>query len=242
MSFLKKMLIAIWRIWFYTIFMLTIIIALPLLIITTSKESFYPAFFKIAKSWARMILFLMGFRVKLNKKLKLDKKQSYIFIANHTSIIDIMLMLSIVPNPFVFIGKAELAKYPIFGYFYRRTNILVDRSSMKSRKKAFEDAQNKIKMGRSICIFPEGMVPDDESVVLAPFKNGAFNIAIDHHVSIVPMVFLDCKKRFSYTFFSGKPGKLRVKILPFIKTTNLEHKDKKILKEKSYDMIYKELI
>lgn len=242
MTFLKKILITLWRIWFYILFMSTILIALPILLVTTAKESFYPAFFKVAKTWARIILFLMGFRAKLNKKLVLDKNQSYIFIANHTSIIDILLMLCIVPNPFVFIGKAELAKYPIFGYFYKRTNILVDRTSMKSRKNAFEDAQKKIKMGRSICIFPEGMVPDDESIVLAPFKKGAFNIAIDHQVPIVPMVFLDCKKCFSYTFFSGKPGKLRVKILPFIKTTNLEQKDKKILKEKSYDIIYNELV
>ncbi|WP_196895589.1 lysophospholipid acyltransferase family protein [Aureivirga marina] len=241
MKLFKNILIIIWRIWFYTIFIVTILVALPILLITTSKESLYPSFFKIAKYWAKTIILLMGFHVEANHKLLLEKDQSYIFIANHTSIIDIMIMLSIVPNPFVFIGKAELAKFPIFGYFYKRTNILVDRSDMKSRKKAFEDAQKKIEMGRSICIFPEGMVPDDESIVLAPFKKGAFNIAIDHKIPIVPMVFFDCKKRFSYTFCSGKPGKLRVKILPFIETNNLDSEDKKMLKNQAYDIIYNEL-
>ena len=59
------------------------------------------------------------------------------FIANHTSMADIMLMLVAVKNPFVFVGKAELAKIPLFGFFYKRTSILVDRSSRKVDKLYF---------------------------------------------------------------------------------------------------------
>jgi len=96
--------------------------------------------------------------------------------------------------------------------------------------------------GLDVCIFPEGLVPDDESVVLSEFKNGAFKLAIEHQIPIVPMTFYDCKKRFSYTFFSGEPGKLRVKIHHFISTEGLTLKDTNNLKKKTYNLIYNELI
>ena len=77
---------------------------------------------------------------------------------------------------------------------------MVDRSSSKSRFKVFELAQKRLHQGLSICIFPEGGVPDDESIVLDEFKDGAFRLAIDHQIPIVPIVYADNKERFSYTF------------------------------------------
>ena len=151
-------------------------------------------------------------------------------------------MLAVAKNPFVFVGKQELAKIPVFGFFYKRTCILVDRKSIKSKQKVFKAAQEKIDSGLSICIFPEGLVPDDESIVLDNFKKGAFRLAIEHSLPIVPMSFYDCKKRFSYTFFSGSPGVLRVKILPFIDTSHLNIKSANVLQDQCHDLIYKDLI
>jgi 1-acyl-sn-glycerol-3-phosphate acyltransferase len=94
----------------------------------------------------------------------------------------------------------------------------------------------------SVCIFPEGLVPEDESIVLNEFKNGAFRLAIEHQIPIVPMTFYDCKKRFSYTFFSGSPGILRVKIHEFIESKGLVIQEKGQLKKKTFDLIYNELI
>jgi 1-acyl-sn-glycerol-3-phosphate acyltransferase len=153
--------------------------------------------------------------------------------------IDIMLMLSIVENPFVFVGKKELAKIPLFGFFYKRTCILVDRSSPKSRMEVFERAQKRLKQGMSICIFPEGGVPD-ESIVLDEFKDGAFRLAIEHEIPVVPMTFYDNKKRFSYTFFSGSPGQLRAKVHHFIETKG-KSEIKKTLKTEVRTLILNEL-
>jgi 1-acyl-sn-glycerol-3-phosphate acyltransferase len=152
------------------------------------------------------------------------------FVANHTSMTDIMLMLSVIKNPFVFVGKTELTKIPLFGFFYKRTCILVDRSSSKSRMEVFERAQKRINQGLSICIFPEGGVPDNESVLLDDFKDGAFRLAVEHKLTIVPITFADNKKRFSYTFFSGSPGIMRVKIHRFFETANQNPEYKKIVK------------
>nr|WP_317044494.1 lysophospholipid acyltransferase family protein [Flavobacterium fontis] len=166
--------------------------------------------------------------------------KSYMFIANHTSMTDIMLMLATVRNPFVFVGKKELAKIPLFGFFYKRTSILVDRGNQKSRMAVYERAQRRLNMGLSICIFPEGGVPD-ESVLLDEFKDGAFRLAIEHQIPIVPITFFDNKERFSYTFFSGSPGKMRVKIHPFIETKGLPLEAKKELKDRARQLILSDL-
>jgi len=242
MKLFRSLAILIWRIWFYGLMIGTIIVAFPVLVIVTTKESGYSLFFKIARAWAKTNLFVMGFRVKIETKQQIEKDKSYMFCANHTSIIDILLMLAVVKNPFVFVGKAELGKIPIFGYFYKRTCILVDRSNAESRKAVFAEAERRLKLGLSVCIFPEGKVPDDESIVLDQFKNGAFILAIEHQISIVPMTFFDCKKRFSYTFFSGSPGKLRAKIHQFIETKNLKVSDKKAINDKTFKLIYNDLI
>lgn len=242
MKILKYILILFWRIWFYILVFLTLVIALPILVVVISHERFYKTFYKIANAWGKTILFGMGFYYEVEKLQKIDIHKSYMFIANHTSMIDIMLMLAVVKNPLVFVGKKELTKLPLFGYIFKRTSITVDRSCVRSRKEVYDEAQKRLNNGLSVCIFPEGLVPSDESIVLSEFKNGAFRLAIEHKIPIVPLVFFDCKKLFSYTFFSGGPGKLRVKILNFINTENLSLKDLNKIKNETFDVMYNELL
>jgi len=182
----------------------------------------------------------MGFNYIIENEQMPEKSKSYMFIANHTSMADIMLMLVSVKNPFVFVGKKELANIPLFGFFYKRTCILVDRSSEKSRKAVFLRAQRRLKSGLSICIFPEGGVPDHK-IELDDFKDGAFRLAINHQIPIVPITFADNKNRFSYVFFSGGPGKMRVKIHEFLSTKGLTISDTKALNQKARDIILYQL-
>lgn len=242
MKIFKFIFYIVWRCWFYGWVLFTIIPIFPVLLIVTSSEKLYPTFFKLAQAWANTILFVMGFKVDLYEEEILDGSKSYMLCPNHTSMIDIMLMLSIAKNPFVFVGKKELTKLPIFGFFYKRTCIIVDRNNNKSRKAVFDEARRRLSNGLDVCIFPEGLVPDDESIVLSEFKKGAFRLAIEHQIPLVPISFYDCKKRFSYTFFSGSPGKLRVKIHKFIYTQNLTLKDCDIIKDQAFNLIYNDLI
>jgi 1-acyl-sn-glycerol-3-phosphate acyltransferase len=241
MKFLKYPFWILYRIWFYVLVTLPILILFPLLIISIAKEKWYPFFFKLARIWSKCILIGMGLGWKIEKLQIPEKGKSYMFIANHTSMIDIMLMLvTIKDNPFVFVGKKELAKIPLFGFFYKRTCILVDRTSAKSRQAVFLRAQRRLKSGVSICIFPEGMVPE-ENVKLAEFKDGAFRLAINHKIPIVPITFYDNKKRFSYTFFSGGPGMLRVKIHKFLKTKHLKIENTKEINSQAFNIISESL-
>jgi 1-acyl-sn-glycerol-3-phosphate acyltransferase len=241
MRFFKIIFWILWRIWFYVLVLLPILVLFPLLIISISKEKWYPYFFVIARIWARFILFGMGFRTKVTYDQEILQGKSYMFVANHTSMTDIMLMLSVTRNPFVFVGKKELANIPLFGFFYKKTCILVDRNSQKSRFEVYERAQKRLNQGLSICIFPEGGVPD-ENIILDEFKDGAFRLAIEHKIPIVPMTFYDNKKRLSYTFFSGSPGIMRAKIHHFFDTVNLTMDAKKELKENVREVILTELM
>jgi 1-acyl-sn-glycerol-3-phosphate acyltransferase len=244
MKSVKKIFWAIWRVWFYVVMLIPILIMLPFLVASILTERGYPYFFKMSRIWAKCVLFGMGFYYKIEKVQKLDRKKSYMFVANHTSMSDIMLMLASVDNPFVFVGKMSLAKIPLFGFFYKRTSILVDRSCSKSRMEVFNEAQKRIDRGLSICIFPEGGVPHDETIFLDHFKDGAFRLAVEHHLPIVPLVFPDNKKRLSYTFYSGSPGLMRVKILPLVETVSDkgEPLDRKEVREHVRNLIYDELM
>ncbi len=230
----------LYRIWFYILVGLPILILFPILLISISKESWYPYFFKIARFWAKIILIGMGFNYRIDREQTPEKDKSYMFIANHTSMADIMLMLVSVKNPFVFVGKKELAKIPLFGFFYKRTCILVDRNSSKSRQAVFLRAQRLLKTGVSICIFPEGGVPE-EHIEIDEFKDGAFRLAINHQIPIVPLTFADNKKRLSYTFFSGGPGKMRVKMHKFLSTEGLKIEETKALNDKARHIILEQL-
>lgn len=241
MKLLKYPFWMLYRVWFYLLVLLPIIVLFPLILFTILSEKTYPLFFKIARLWARVILIGMGFRYSIKGTENFEAGKSYMLVANHTSMTDIMLMLLAVKNhPFVFVGKKELVNIPIFGFIYKRVCILVDRENSKSRFAVFERAQNRIQQGLSICIFPEGGVPD-ESILLDEFKDGAFRIAIEHQLTIIPLTFYDNKKRFSYTFFSGSPGKMRAKIHPPIETIGKTMDDKLHLKQQVRDIILTEL-
>ena len=242
MKFLKYPLTLLYRIWFYILVLVPIIILFPFILATILSEKTYPLFFKIARLWSKIILIGMGFNYSIEGDEVFEDGKSYMLVANHTSMTDIMLMLIAVKNhPFVFVGKKELAKIPIFGFIYKRVCILVDRANSKSRYQVFERAQKRIHQGLSICIFPEGGVPE-EHIVLDEFKDGAFRIAIEHGLPIVPMVFFDNKKRFSYTFFSGSPGKMRAKIYPIIETKGKTLEDRNALKQQVREVILQPLL
>jgi 1-acyl-sn-glycerol-3-phosphate acyltransferase len=241
-SFLRKIAQTLYRIWFYFLVALPILIFFPFLLLSTISEKTYHQFFWMARNlWATPILYGMGCPPKVYREQWLEKGKSYLLVANHTSMLDIMLMLYISKNPFVFVGKKELVKIPLFGFFYKRVCIMVDRDDSRSRTGVYRRAQRRLVQGLSICIFPEGGVPDDETLLLDEFKDGAFKMAISHKIPVVPITFYDNKKRLSFSFFSGGPGEVRAKIHPFFETGILDEEDKGTLREEVRTVILKEL-
>lgn len=222
----------LYQVWFYILAAIPILVLLPILILLSLSERTYPQVFWLARNvWANTILLGMGCLPKVSFYQAITPRKSYMFIANHTSILDIMLILRCTRNPFVFVGKKELVRIPIFGFFYKRLCIMVDRENHRSRSGVYVRAQKRLSTGLSIGIFPEGGVPE-ETVTLDAFKDGAFKLAIKHQIPIVPMVFLDCKRRFPFSIDHGGPGPLRVLVLPFYETSQLSPDDAEALKHR----------
>ena len=238
---LEKLGHVLYRIWFYILVSLPIFIFFPFLLLTTLSDRTYRQFFWLARNlWANIIIYGMFCFPKISYEQKLAKGQSYMLVANHTSMLDIMMMLKTSKNPFVFVGKKELVNIPVFGFFYKRVCILVDREDSRSRTGVYRRAQKRLNQGLSICIFPEGGVPE-EDVILDDFKDGAFKMAIAHNIPVVPITFYDNKSRFPFTFFSGSPGIARVKVHSFFKTKELMENEKSELREQVRTIILKEL-
>ncbi len=214
---------------------------LPFLLLFTSSKKFYPQYFVCARIWAKSVLYGMGFYPQCLSSEKMVKGKSYMLVANHASMIDIMLILAVIKQPFVFVGKKELTRVPLFGFFYKRTVILVDRKCQKSKQQVIGEGKRRLEQGNSICIFPEGGVPNDKTLILDTFKDGAFRLAIEQQIPIVPLTFHDTKNRFPYSFFSGGPGKLRVKIHHFISTRDKAQTDRKSIRQETREVILNEL-
>lgn len=155
----------------------------------------------------------MGFRYDLIKlsEQRIDKNKPYVFISNHTSIMDIMLVCILSPqHPICFVGKKELVKIPIFGTIYKRICVMVDRSSARSRADVYRRCAEKMQEGNSISIFPEGGVPDDTSIILDDFKDGAFTLSSKHNSPIAVYTFIGLKEMFPFDNSKGYPGRVKV--------------------------------
>lgn len=213
MDSLKKLLNYLWRGWLIILaFVLTIILGIPVYILSYNKRHYKYAY-KFIRIWSYGIFYGMGLRYELinltNKKI--DKNHQYVVISNHTSIMDIMLPCILFPNhPLCFVGKKELEKIPIFGAIYKRICVMVDRSSARSRADVYRRCAEKMEEGNSIVIFPEGGVPDDTSILLDDFKDGAFTLSSKHNSPIAVFTIIGLKEIFPFDNSQGHPGKVKV--------------------------------
>ena len=140
---------------------------------------------------------------------------------------DIAILTYICPTGFSFIGKEELTKVPAIGIFFRTIDIAVKRESKISSFKAYQRSNELLKNGKSVVIFPEGGIDDQFPPKLQDFKSGAFRLAIENNVPIVPIIiqnaweilFDDGKKRGS------RPGIVHIDILDPIDTRQYAEQD-----------------
>jgi 1-acyl-sn-glycerol-3-phosphate acyltransferase len=151
-------------------------------------------------------------------------------------------MQAIRKQHFRVLGKAEMAKIPIFGFVYKSTVVLVDRNSAANRAKSVLQLKSIIKKGISIVISPEGTFNMTHQP-LKEFYDGAFRIAIETQTPIKPILFLDAYDRNNYkSLFSLTPGKSRIVYLEEIPVEGLTIHDVKNLKEKVYKIMEEKLI
>ena len=240
MKWLGYLLSSIWRLWFLLMFMLVFILFMPALFFFTAilKNEIIVA--KLTCYWSKLTIYLSFIFPKVEWEGKLSKKEQYIFCPNHVSTLDIPFILAVIPVPLQYIGKAEIAKIPLFGYFYKNNSVIVDRENRRNAYSAFLKAGEKLKMGISMCIFPEGGIPKSD-IYLKKFKNGPFRLALDKNIKIVPITMPDSKSMFPEQYFKGRPGIVRIKIHKAIASNSLGEKSIENFNLSVYNTIFEQL-
>jgi 1-acyl-sn-glycerol-3-phosphate acyltransferase len=231
----------VYKLYFGFIFYGTLVLLYPAFHFLTGKRKYWPAAVKLEKFWGQMIMALTFVRLRAVGKENFPEPP-FVVVSNHASYIDTVLMYGIVPGNFAFIGKGELLNWPLFARFFRSgLNIPVFRQSLKNAAQAMDLADQRIKDDWSIAIFPEGGILP-EAPRIAPFRNGAFSLAIQNGVPVVPVLMANSYKIFeSLDLFatSGRPGVARIRILEPIQTTELSDADIITLRERVRNTIIK---
>jgi 1-acyl-sn-glycerol-3-phosphate acyltransferase len=177
--------------------------------------------------------FFSGIRWHISYETPHNRKQKYVFVLNHISYFDIPVMMTAIRQPIRILGKAGPDKIPIFGYYYRKSIVMVDRSSLISRSRSVEALKHYLEKGISIIICPEGTF-NMGNTALKEFYDGAFRIAIETQTDIKPVIMLDNYDRQYYHGLSLEPGKCRVVYLEEVNVQGLTMNDLETLKMKVY--------
>jgi len=240
MKWIGYLLSSLWRIWFLIVFILVFIAFIPGLFFWTAIYKNNKIVCHLTRYWSKLTLFFSFIYPSIEWEEKLDKKGHYIFCPNHVSTLDIPFVLAILPVPLQFMGKAEIAKLPLFGYFFKNNAVIVDRKNRRDAYVAFLKAGEKLTTGLSMCFFPEGGIPKQD-IFLKQFKNGPFRLAIEQNIKIVPITIPDNKHMFPQEYFKGRPGIVRVKVHKAIAPNSLSEKSIKNLNTSVYNTIFEQL-
>lgn len=150
-------------------------------------------FIRIARIWMRIWLPVVGCPLKVHGKNHFRKGHSYIVTCNHNSLMDIPLSCPFIPGPNKTIAKSSFVKVPLFGFYYMKGAVLVDRKSEKSRRESYEKMKAVLAKGMHMSVYPEG-TRNRTGEPLKKFHDGAFRLAVETGCSIIPAILLNTKK------------------------------------------------
>ena len=222
------------------VFGLSVILTYPILYYLLADPKRFPLAFKLMRLHGFLLLVFAGAHLRVIGKENIPEKGAFIICPNHTSFLDIFCIYTLFKRYFVFTGKKEIEKWPLFHIYYTSgMNILVDRDSKTGTFVAIKRMSKEIEKGNPIAIFPEGTI-SKQVPVMAPFKSGAFAIAIQKQVPILPITFVSNWKLLQgNSFMKGKsgPGIAEVVIHKPIMTSGLRKEDIEELQNRVREII-----
>jgi 1-acyl-sn-glycerol-3-phosphate acyltransferase len=167
-------------------FFLTFLLIFPFILICIWVPRWKKYGRKINQYWAKVYFALIFISVKIEIRGEFEKGKPHIFLANHFSYLDVAMM-GFVPGDVLFVGKASIRKAPLFGYYFKSLHIAVDRDRLKSRAETMRRAGKALDQGSGIVLFPEGGIFTKNPPKMIPFKNGAFRLALEKQIPIIPV-------------------------------------------------------
>ncbi len=237
MKIFKEIFGRIWALWTLVFFITSIFIALffylPLLFMPYKKAAEWHR--SVSRIWMITFLYAIGCPIRINGKNIFSPNENYVIVCNHSSFMDIPVTTPFMPQANKTIAKKSFAQIPVFGWIYSWGSVLVNRKSVESRKKSFEQMKKVLQQKLDMLIFPEGSRNKTDKP-LRPFYDGAFKLAKDMHKRVIPVVMFNTKKILPPgKLFYVMPHQIRMDILPPITTEDISMID---LKEKIFRIMW----
>lgn len=236
MKIFKEIFGRIWAVWallsFIATFFIFYIPAMLCWLIPEPKGQ--DIFIKTARLWMNVWLHMAGCPIKIKGKENFAPGKVYVVTCNHNSLMDVPLSCPYIPGPNKTIAKNSFAKIPLFGFFYMKGSVLVDRKSEASRRQSYEKMKAVLAKGMHMSIYPEG-TRNRTAEPLKKFHDGAFKLAADTGTAIIPAVIFNTKKALP----PGKPfyfwpTRLRMDFLAPVATNGMSYLE---LKEKVFGIM-----
>lgn len=193
---------------------------------------------KTAYLWSKYTIKTIGIELDV-VGLENIPNEPCVFIGNHTSILDIPIVFYTVNRMVGFIAKKEVLKVPVLGFWLRRGHCIpLDRENPREAIKVINEGVEKLKVGYSMMIFPEGTRNKEGAV--GEFKKGSLKLATKAKSPIIP-VSIDRAYRSFEKDRQFKPNKIKVVFGEPIRTDNISREDEKVLHEKVREVIIENL-
>jgi 1-acyl-sn-glycerol-3-phosphate acyltransferase len=237
MKIIKEIVGRIWALWAMISFILTFLIFYIPSMITwlIPDRKGQSIFIGIARLWMNIWLRLVGCPVTVQGKEHFKPGQTYIVTCNHNSLMDVPLSSPYIHGANKTIAKSSFAKIPLFGFYYMKGSVLVNRKSETSRRKSFIKMKSVLQKGIHMCIYPEGS-RNRTNEPMKKFHDGAFKLAVNNGNAIIPALIFNTKKALpmNKAFFLW-PHRLQLHFLEAIPSTGLTAEQ---LKEKVFQVMY----
>lgn len=167
-------------------------------------------YFKLSKYFSGGILWISGIKLDITGLENIDKDKTYVFVSNHSSQYDIVVLQKTIPNRMAMIFKKELAKIPFFGWqLALGPYVMIDRENYEKALQSIDEAKLKMqKHNISIVVFAEGS--RSKTGEIQPFKRGAFRLATQVGYPIIPTTIVGSNKIMPKGTYKLRPGTIKI--------------------------------
>lgn len=191
---------------------------------------------RVSVLWARMLLWITSVKVEVIGQQNVLRGRPQVFMANHQSGFDILIVLAYLDTYFAWIAKQELFNIPVFGHALAKTgSIAIDRKNFVRAMRSIHDAARRIREGKSVMTFPEGTRSMDGQI--HPFKKGVFHLALQAGVPIVPVTIIGSGEIMPTKSLRVHPGKVILVIDKPIDVTGYTEETVDELLNRVYDVV-----
>lgn len=171
--------------------------------------------------WSPVLFLIIGVKTRVSGLENINQEQFHLYVTNHESQLDIPAVVRLVPVPLYFLLKEEIKKVPFLGWYAAAMGmVFVDRKNKTKAAQSLKSAAELIKNGKNVIVFPEGT--RTKTGKIQSFKRGAFIIAKQSNIGIVPMAIKGSRETLPAGSIQFKRGTINLKIGPVIPSETVE--------------------